>query len=171
VSDLIQIEEMRLPCVVGICVAPAAGMPMETRESAEARAGAGLVGDRYSEGKGAFSKVEPGKKRHVTLISLEETTMGNVWLQSKDMKPFLLVETRRNIVTCGIDLHALVGKEFSVGPVRMRGVELADPCHRPSALAKKPGFRYAFTKGGAGIRAEILNDGVIKLEDEIVVHE
>jgi len=42
-------------------------------------------------------------------------------------------ETRRNIVTEGVDLNTLVGVTFMVNGVLMRGVELCAPCRRPSA--------------------------------------
>ena len=37
-------------------------------------------------------------------------------------------ESRRNVLTQGIGLNALVGKRFRVGDVECVGVELCDPC-------------------------------------------
>src|SRR2546423_647164 len=37
-------------------------------------------------------------------------------------------ESRRNVLTRGIDLSALVGKRFRVGSVECVGVELCEPC-------------------------------------------
>jgi MOSC domain-containing protein YiiM len=62
---------------------------------------------------------------------------------------------------------ALVGKEFMIGGVRMRGVKYCDPCDRPDKLSKKIGFRERFSDRG-GLIAEIINDGIIRLGDLVV---
>ena len=54
--------------VVAIFVSPVAGGKMEEVEIAEAIAGAGLVGDRYSTAEGSFNRKRPGR-RQVTLIN------------------------------------------------------------------------------------------------------
>jgi len=73
---------------------------------------------------------------------------------------FLSEDSRRNIVTLGLSLNNLVGEEFMVWGVRMRGVELCDPCNLPSKLCGKPGFKNFFS-GFGGLRAEILTSGLI----------
>jgi MOSC domain-containing protein YiiM len=37
-------------------------------------------------------------------------------------------ESRRNVLTRGIDLNALVGRRFRIGEVECLGVELCHPC-------------------------------------------
>ncbi len=37
-------------------------------------------------------------------------------------------ETRRNVVTRGVPLNHLVGREFRVSEAVLRGVELCEPC-------------------------------------------
>lgn len=81
---------------------------------------------------------------------------------------FSPAETRRNLLTEGVDLNALVGECFMVGAVKMRGVELCDPCARPSNLAGKDGFETAYRKRG-GLRAEILTSGVISCGDQVLL--
>ncbi len=130
------------------------GLPMERKEIVRFIAGAGIAGDRYCEGNGAYSKGKRVVIRHVSLIALEAIEEVNRFLP----EPFLPEETRRNILTRGIDLNTLVGKEFFVGQIRMRGVELCDPCGRPSQIAKKKGFMEAFVLKG-GLRAEVLGSG------------
>jgi len=152
--------------VISIFTCPDKGNPMERQESVFATAGAGLEGDRYARKRGAYSLVRTEVPRHVTLISDEAFAEANDWLRDKGMTTFDRAETRRNIYTYGVDLNALVGREFLVGEVRMRGVELADPCHRPSALSGKKGFKEAFA-GRGGLRAEILSDGDIEVGTEI----
>ena len=152
--------------VVAIFTAPDKGVPMEKQASVFASAGKGLEGDRYARKLGSFSLIRTEVVRHVTLISDEGFDASTDWLRLKGMPTFDRFETRRNIYTYGVDVNDLVGKEFLVGEVRMRGVELADPCNRPSALARKKGFREAFG-GRAGIRAAVLTDGDIEFGSEI----
>ncbi len=133
---------------------------MQSADTVQAIAGVGLEGDRYANETGAFSKGKAEKVRHVTLIE-SEAIAGSDFLPS---------ETRRNLVTTGVDLNPLVGQEFQVGSVRMRGTELCDPCARPSKLSDKPGFKDSFENKG-GLRAEILNDGTIQRGDEIQVFD
>ena len=140
--------------------------PMIGVRSIEVIAGRGLKGDRYERGIGAFSKSRD-VVRHVTVIALEAVDEANIPLHRK----FLPGETRRNIVTVGIapdDLNSLIGRTFTVGGVTMRGVELCDPCERPSAPSGKPGFALAFKNRG-GIRAEVISGGIINIGDAIIV--
>ncbi|MEK7560268.1 MAG: hypothetical protein AAB522_03135 [Patescibacteria group bacterium] len=107
----------------------------------------GLMEDRY------FGEQEEAR-RSVTLIEQEVIEKTN----------FLSKKTRRNIVVKNFSLNSLVGKEFLVGNVKMRGVELCEPCKRPSKLSGKPGFKEAFYNCG-GLRAEILTTGEIRKSD------
>jgi hypothetical protein len=150
--------------VIGIFICPTKGKPMVGVPTIKALVGRGLEGDRYALGTGAWSNSKREVIRHVSLISAEAIAQSN----SKLKEPFDTAETRRNILTKGIDLNALVGKEFSVGNVRMRGVELCDPCERPSLIANKKDFNSAF-KGRGGLRAEILSDGTISLGNTIIL--
>src|SRR5438093_1609941 len=123
--------------LAAIYTAPAAGAPMEFKERVRAIAGTGLEGDRYATGSGFWKDKNPEKERkirHVTLISAEAIVAANDWLNLQNLKPYYPAETRRNLLLFGVDptlLNTWVEKEFAVGSVRMRGVELADPCQRP----------------------------------------
>jgi MOSC domain-containing protein YiiM len=75
-------------------------------------------------------------------------------------------DPRRNIVTTGVALNHLVDKEFSVGEVRCRGVKLCEPCGYMESLTT-PGAREALIHRG-GLRAEIIEDGVIRVGDDII---
>ena len=78
-------------------------------------------------------------------------------------------EARRNIVTRGVDLNALVGKRFRVGEVECLGQRLCEPCahlERLTALAGKPGSLRALIHKG-GLRADVLSDGAIRVGDRI----
>ncbi len=116
----------------------------------------GLEGDRYAGERGAFSKSGRKVIRHVSLIEQEAIDRAN-----KDSKIYFLPEdTRRNIVVRNFPLDGLMGKEFMVGNVKMRGVEPCHPCQRPSKLSGKPDFEERFS-GHGGLRAEVLTTGLI----------
>ena len=74
-------------------------------------------------------------------------------------------DARRNIVTTGISLNALVGKTFRVGPVECVGRRLAEPCAHLERLAR-PGLLRPLVHRG-GLRADILSGGTVSIGDEI----
>ena len=74
-------------------------------------------------------------------------------------------ETRRNLVTEGVDLDQLVGRTFSVGDVVMRGVRDCPPCKYLEGLTR-PGVLAAL-KGRGGLRADIVRAGVLRVGDKI----
>jgi hypothetical protein len=142
--------------VVAIFVTPIAGDKMEQVDIVEAIAGAGLAGDRYSTGEGSFNRKQLGK-RQVTLIN-------SIFFKNSG---FQYIESRRNIVTQGVELMWLIGREFQIGKARFRGQNYCDPCLRPSRLSdKEPKFLEAFSDRG-GLVAEIIESGTIKKGDLI----
>jgi MOSC domain-containing protein YiiM len=72
---------------------------------------------------------------------------------------------RRNVVTRGIDLNGLVGREFSVGEVRCRGMRLCEPCTVVQRYAGRPVLRALVHRGG--LRADILDDGTMRVGDSV----
>ena len=78
---------------------------------------------------------------------------------------FTAADARRNVVTLGVRLNDLVGQEFCVGAVRIRGLRLCEPC---SYLAKRsvPEVLKGLVHKG-GLRAQILSEGVIGVGDRI----
>jgi hypothetical protein len=72
--------------VEAIFIAPIVGGKMEEVEIAEAIAGAGLAGDRYSTGEGSYNRKRPGR-RQVTFIN-------SIFFQDSG---FEYAESRRNI--------------------------------------------------------------------------
>jgi len=130
---------------------------------AEVRAvpGKGLEGDRYFRGEGSFS-TNPGGGRQVTLVASEMLDL----LQSEHGIVLAPSETRRNLVTKGVALNELVGQVFHVGSVRMKGVRLAEPCDHLERLTQ-PGVLKGLVHR-AGLRADILDEGVLRVGDTIV---
>lgn len=117
--------------------------------------GKGIVGDRN------FNKAKwPGQ--NITFIEMEEIEAFNNNYQQR----IQLADTRRNVITQGIRLNDLVGKEFLIGDVRFKGVELCEPCAilgkllSNDTLTKKEVVK-AFTHK-SGLRADVLSDGEIQ---------
>ena len=149
--------------VEAIVVAPDAEASMVRVDRAMARAGRGLEGDRYFDQRGTFSNVY-ARGHDLTLIEAE--VLDSVELPAGHLSP---EEARRNLVTRGIDLNALVGKPFTVGDVECFGQRLCEPCahlERLTAAAGKSGTLPAFIHKG-GLRADVLSDGAIRVGDEI----
>jgi hypothetical protein len=139
--------------VAAILTAPAAEAPLSRVDEAEALAGRGLAGDRYSAGRGTFSG--PGRGYELTLAEAE--VLDEIQLRWE--------QARRNIVTRGISLNGLVGRRFRIGPVECVGRRLAEPCAHLEKLAR-PGLLRPLVHRG-GLRADIVEGGVIRLGDEI----
>lgn len=122
-----------------------------TVDQAEAVAATGLRGDRY------FSPAlgrDPA--RQVTLIAREvlDEVAREHHIDLRDGRH------RRQLVVEGVPLNDLVGQEFKVGEVRLRGVELCEPCRRMARLSGEKGAIKAFVHRG-GLNAEILVGGTL----------
>jgi hypothetical protein len=159
--------------IQAIYLAASAGTQMLSVSSAKAIAGSGLAGDRYALGTGAYSAIEPTKVRHISFIALSAIDTANDWLTAGDEPTFDGAETRRNIALAGItasELNALVGQQFQIGSIQLYGTELCTPCERPAQLLSRPSFMEAF-EGRGGIRAEILNSGVITVGDKLFIRD
>ena len=150
-------RERRVGRVEAILTAPHAESSLARVERAEAVAGRGLEGDRYHDGRGTFSR--PGRGYQLTLVEAEV-------LDSIDL-PW--EQARRNIVTSGIALNALVGRRFTIGTVECVGRRLAEPCSHLERLTR-PGLLRPLVHR-AGLRADILRGGPISPGDQIAVDD
>jgi hypothetical protein len=148
-------QERRVGHVAAILTAPDAESPLARVEQAEAVAGRGLEGDRYYDGRGTFSG--PGHGYQLTLVEAEI-------LDSIDL-PW--EQARRNNVTRGIALNALVGHHFTVGAVECVGRRLAEPCAHLERLTRSGLLRPLVHR--AGLRADIVQGGSISTGDQVVV--
>ena len=139
-----------------LAVAHAAEAPMQLVEQARALAGRGLEGDRYAAGAGTFSPRGAHKPGYeLTLIAaevVEELTARDAHLE--------FTSTRRNVLTRGIDVNALVGRDFTIGDVRCRGLRLAEPCAHLERIAGPGLLRPLIHRGG--VRVDILDDGTVQ---------
>jgi MOSC domain-containing protein YiiM len=147
--------------VVAIFTAPSAGAAMEAHDDVRALTGVGLDGDRYALGTGKYSATKVGK-RNVTLIE-REAIAGAANEYGVEISE---QETRRNLVTEGVALNHLVGREFRVGDVLFEGFDLSEPCKYLEDLTRS-GVRAPLVHRG-GLRAIVRSDGLIRVGDPIV---
>ena len=149
-----------------ICVAPAAGAPMEVLTLVEAVLGAGLAPDRYARGRGYHSTrpTDPGA-REVTLFEAEVLD----WLVREHGLAFRATEHRRNLTTRGVELTALIGRRIRVGAVLLEAIRDCPPCEHLAQLTHKPILRPLVGRGG--IRARVLAGGWMRVGDAVMVEE
>ena len=76
-----------------------------------------------------------------------------------------VADSRRQVLTRGIDLNALGGREFTVGSVRCRGVELCEPCAQLQSVTQDGVLKGLVHRGG--LRADVLNDGDVAVGDAV----
>jgi len=147
--------------IVFIQIASMATEKLFSVPEVRAIAGKGLDGDRYFKKAGTFSN-KPGGGRQITLIELE-----SVEALKRDLKIELEpTQTRRNIVTRGVPLNHLVGQQFRLGrEVMLQGVRLCEPCDHLESLTLR-GVREGLLHR-AGLRADIVSSGIIRVGDPI----
>lgn len=158
----------KAPQILAIYIASTAGDPMVKVGSVELTR-KGIQGDRYENGNGAYSTSVPSKVRHISIITTTGIATANEYLAANGKPAFTAEQTRRNILIDEISadaLNNLVGHEFYLGQVLLRGVELCTPCQRPANLVNKPDFINAF-EGRGGLRAEIITTGTITIGDQL----
>ncbi len=145
--------------VESIHIASAATGPVQALDHAVLIPGVGLEGDRYALKQGTFYKPEPDFE--LTLIEAEA-----IEALRRDYEVELPAgEARRNIVTRGVALNHLVGREFVIGAVRIRGIRLCEPCDHLQKVTGKHLIKGLRHRGG--LRAQILTRGTIRVGDTI----
>jgi MOSC domain-containing protein YiiM len=146
--------------LVAICVGDTKRADLRAVDRIEAVAGQGLVGDRYFQQAGTFSK--PGAPdREVTLIESEALAA----LAQEEGITLQLTQARRNLVTRDVPLNHLVGREFTVGNVVLRGLRLCEPCDHLEKLTVA-GVKKGLCHRG-GLRAQIVRGGPLLVGDPI----
>ena len=132
---------------------------MSSVEQVRAVAAKGLEGDRYFLALGTFWKPKPDYE--ATLIEIEALEA----LERDYGVALAPAEARRNIVTRGVALNHLVGREFQVGEAILRGLRLCEPCAHLERLTHGDVIRGLTHRGG--LRAQILIGGTIKVGDRV----
>jgi MOSC domain-containing protein YiiM len=141
--------------VVSINIASAAEAPMQSVSEVRAVPGQGLEGDRYFNHNGTFSKPQPD--RELTLIEVEA-----IEAMKRELNvDYGLSDSRRNVVTRGVPLNHLVGKDFWIGEVKARGLRLCEPCSHLQKLSHEKVLPGLVHRGG--LRAQILTEGTISV--------
>lgn len=145
--------------VVSLRITPAAGQPTRPVETARLLAHRGIEGDHHCLPEAPEA---PRNGRDVTLIEAEALA---AMMREYDVE-VSADESRRNILTEGVALNHLVGREFRVGEARLLGVRLCEPCAYLEKLTR-PGVRAALVHRG-GLRATILESGTVRAGDAIL---
>jgi MOSC domain-containing protein YiiM len=143
--------------IESINIADGAKEPMRAIAEVHAIPGVGLEGDRYARQQGTFFKPEPDYE--LTLIEAEaiEALSRDYGIQLAPR------DARRNLVTRDVPLNHLVGKEFFIGKVKIRGIRLCEPCDHLQQLTERPGIIKGLLHRG-GLRAQILTEGTIRVD-------
>ncbi|MGK0393632.1 MULTISPECIES: MOSC domain-containing protein [Alcanivorax] len=135
--------------------------PVENQPAVQLRAGCGIVGDRHYR-----RNAKP--EEQITLIESEAIDSFNREYQQQVVPSTL----RRNVLTKGVDLNALEGREFQLGNIRLRGIELCEPCSVVGQLLAgdlTPKQVINALLGRGGLRCEILSSGVVRVGDNIEI--
>ena len=117
----------------------------------------GIVNDRYYKN---FKK----KYEQVTLIESEKISYFNNNIKRK----FNYKDFRRNIITTGINLNEMINKKIQINNVVLKIHQLCQPCrYLQNKLNIDNLVKLLANK--AGVRAEIIQSGVISTFDEIKI--
>ena len=142
--------------VVLIGISKIRGGSITSVKSVDALKGRGLVGEKHF-------KENNEKRAQITLIEIENINHYNKITGTK----IPAINFLRNIVTEGIQLNVLVGKEFFIGAVKVKAHDLCRPCkYLQESLHQKNTVKELLLTGG--LRCEILSSGKICVDDQII---
>jgi hypothetical protein len=151
--------EAQVGHVVALMTAPHAAGDAVARKTVIARPG-GIDGDRYQDQTGTFSTNPRRTGQDITFIEAE--ALAELAARGVTLAP---EQARRNVVTNGINLDALIGKRFRVGEVICFGQRRCEPCAHLERLTEPGTLRGLVHRGG--LRADILQAGAITVGDQI----
>lgn len=125
--------------------------PIIEVDQIECVAGRGIKHDRFFD-------YRPDYKGQITLFAWEvlERLRRDVGLT--DVPPSA---TRRSVITHGLDLSALIGREFEIQGVRFSGTEECRPCYWMNNAFRDQRVEV-WLEGRGGLRARILTDGILQ---------
>src|ERR671916_3101282 len=129
---------------------------MRLLDVAQVRAGRGFDGDRYAAGAGTFTP-RAGRRPGYDLTLIAAEVLDELAAVGPAVD---FAGTRRNVLTRGIDVNALVGRRFRIGDVVCEGRRLCEPCVHLDRLSGPGLLRPLIHKGG--LRADVLTDGEIR---------
>ncbi|MCE9610630.1 MAG: molybdenum cofactor biosysynthesis protein [Chthoniobacter sp.] len=114
-------------------------------------AGRGIVGDRFLDFKDDY-------KGQITFFAREVHDELCAEFGVRDREPGVF---RRNVITYGVSLTDLYGREFEIQGVRFFGTGECAPCHWMNT-AFHPGAENRL-QGHGGLRAKIMSDGMLRV--------
>jgi len=126
--------------------------PLIEVQEIECVTGRGIRGDRFFD----FQKDYKGQ---ITFFSQEVFVALCSSLNVMGKSPSL---ARRNVLVEGVNLNALVGKDFELQGVKFCGTAECSPCYWMDQMYG-PGAEH-FLQGRGGLRARILMDGILRVE-------
>ena len=149
--------------VVSIHIAPERGGATVTLEAAKLIAGRGIEGDHH------WAQADGPAEAQVTLIQAEHVEAFNAETNGN----IEAAETRRNVVTRGVELTPLIGQRFTLGEAELEGLEPCDPCANLGRRLQTPAFSPAAIvkalMGRGGLRARVVRGGMVAAGDEVRV--
>jgi MOSC domain-containing protein YiiM len=126
-----------------IWLTPQAAAPMRRVSSARLISGMGLEGDRYALGGGTWAQY-PALEKQLTLIDADDVAA----VARETGSALTPGDTRRNLVTRGIDLPSLVGQWFTVGDALLFGAKRCPPCTHLERLTGVRLIKAMVDRGG-----------------------
>lgn len=140
----------------------AAAAPMRRLPAGLLVAGAGLDGDRYALGGGTWARY-PALEKQLTLIDSDDVAA----VAAEAGVDLAAGDTRRNLVTVGADLPALVGRWFAVGDALLFGMKRCPPCTHLERLTGRRLVKAMAHRGGINAAvfagARIAEGAVVRL--------
>ena len=141
--------------VFKICISTKSDQRMVDIYTVTTIAGKGIEGDRY------FSD-NNDKNNQLTLIESENIDFYNK-ISDQEIS---YIDFRRNIITKGIELNSLIGKELQIGSTKIKVHKLCEPCLELQNKLQQTNFVKNLTHRG-GLRCEILTSGLITVNNDI----
>jgi MOSC domain-containing protein YiiM len=148
--------------IEAIFIVPLGGETMQSVAEVNASAGCGLEGDRYCRRTGYWTNVDECEATFIQAEHLEEIARNSGIGVGNG-------EHRRNIVTRGIRLDSLRGRQFQVGEAVFEYDRPRPPCGYIEGLTE-PGMTRALM-GRGGICARVVKSGRVQTGDSISVLE
>ena len=143
--------------VLKIGITPNSNQPIREVDAIEVIANKGVVGDRhFQESNDPYNQL--------SIIEAENIDYYNI----KYGINIPYVNFRRNIITKGVKLNDLVGKKFSIGKVKLKGIDLCRPCRHLTDMLSQDNILKEFLRRG-GLRCEILSSSKINIGDRIIL--
>ena len=143
--------------VIGLGIVKNNNQKIQEVSKVELVKGKGIVGDRHFHENNDV-------RNQITLIESENIDYYN----DKFKTNYTYLDFRRNVITKGIELNDLVGKNFLIGNIELKGHDLCKPCRHLEEMLNGKDIIKEFLRRG-GLRCEILISGTINLQDKITI--